>query len=349
MRGVRQGCILSPLLFNLYINNLIYAFQNAFLDPIILPNGTKLNSLFYADDLIILSRSKVRLQNCLNTLYSFSISWMLDISSKKTKIMIFQKRAKKNSDLEFHIGKQNIDIVLEYTYLGIRISSTGNFNVSLEHLKEKALHALFGLRKNTDISRLEPSLACKIFDTVITPILSYNCEIWGAYQKQDFKTWDSSPNEKTHSHFCKRYLEVSNKASNAACRGELGRFPLIVGINEKILNCIMYLFAIEKDEDSIGKQALLLSINLNSNGNTSFYSNIMELSKSYNLPNFVPNNLDKTKISRYKDIMKQKYITQWRYSVNYTRKLEFYNTFKHCYEISSYLKLTKKQSIERLW
>ena len=135
-------------------------------------------------------------------------------------------------------------------------------------------------------------------------------------------------------------MEVSNKASNAACIGELGRFPLIVGINEKILNYIMYLF--EKDEDSIVKQALLLSINLHSNGNTSFYSNIMELSKSYNLPNFVPNNLDKTKISRYKDIMKQKYITQWRYSVNYTRKLEFYNTFKHCYEISSYLNLTRK-------
>jgi len=36
-----------------------------------------------------------------------------------------------------------------------------------------------------------------------------------------------------------------DKASNAACRGELGRFPLIVGINEKILNYIMYLF--EKD------------------------------------------------------------------------------------------------------
>ena len=89
----------------------------------------------------------------------------------------------------------------------------------------------------------------------------------------------------------------------------------------------MYLF--EKDEDSIVKQALLLSINLHSNGNTSFYSNIMELSKSYNLPNFVPNNLDKTKISRYKDIMKQKYITQWRHSVNYTRKLEFYNRGGH--------------------
>jgi len=40
--------------------------------------------------------------------------------------------------------------------------------------------------------------------------------------------------------------------------------------------------------------------------------------------------------------MKQKYITQWRHSINYTWKLEFYNTFKHCYEISSYLNLTRK-------
>ena len=40
----------------------------------------------------------------------------------------------------------------------------------------------------------------------------------------------------------------------------------------------MYLF--EKDEDSIVKQAFFLHFN----GNTSFYSNIMELSKSYDLP-----------------------------------------------------------------
>ena len=82
---------------NLYVNDLPSAFQNTLSDPIILPNGTKLNSLLYADDLIIISRSKIGLQNCLNTLSSFCNSWMLDINSKKTKVMIFQKRAKKNS------------------------------------------------------------------------------------------------------------------------------------------------------------------------------------------------------------------------------------------------------------
>ena len=76
--------------------------------------------------------------------------------------MIFQKRARKFTD-NFYIGKDVIDLVHpEYTYLGTRISSNGNFNVSLEYLKDKALHALFSLRKRTKFSKLKRSLACKI-------------------------------------------------------------------------------------------------------------------------------------------------------------------------------------------
>ena len=48
---------------------------------------------------------------------------------------------------------------------------------------------------------------------MIFPILSYNSEVWEMYIKQDFKKWDSSPIEKIHLKFGKRYLEVSNKAS----------------------------------------------------------------------------------------------------------------------------------------
>ena len=132
-----------------------------------------------------------------------------------------------------------VDIVKDYTYLGTRISSPGNFTLSLEHLRQKALHALFSLRRHTDFSKLKPSLANKIFDTMISPILTYNSEVWGEFVKSDFKSWDKSGIEKTK--LCKRYLEVHNKSSNVASRSELGRFPLIIDINNKKLNYLNYL------------------------------------------------------------------------------------------------------------
>ena len=237
---------------------------------------------------------------------------MLDTNSKKTKVMIFQKRAKKNSNLEFHISEETIDIVHECTYLGTRISSvssTGNFNISLEHMKEKALriHALFSLRKHTNFSKLKPSLACKIFEAMISPILSYNSEIWGVYVKHDFKAWDNTPIEKIHLKFCKRYLEISIKASNVVSRSELGRLPLIINIYKNIRHYILYL--LRKNEDTIVKQAFRTSLELHCNGKNSFYHNLMKISEYYDLSDFDPNNLSEAKIKHYIDIIKQKYIT----------------------------------------
>ena len=92
------------------------------------------------------------------------------------------------------------------------------------------------LETNTNLSKLKAALACKIFDTMISPILTYNNEIWGVYAKPDIKTWDGSQIEKAHLQFCKRYLEVNNKASNIACRADLGRFSLNIPINQKFSN-----------------------------------------------------------------------------------------------------------------
>ena len=143
---------------------------------------------------------------------------MLKVNPKK-------KRPRKSVDINFNIGTKPNEIVQEYTYLGTRLTPTGNFTLAVEHL---TLHVFSSIRKHTLLNRLNSNTASLIFDTMKFPILSYNSEIWGMYTMQNFKTWDSSPIEKIHLNFCEHYLEVNNNASNVACRAELGSLPLII-------------------------------------------------------------------------------------------------------------------------
>ena len=141
---------------------------------------------------------------------------------------------------------------------------------------------------------------------MISPILNYNSEIWGVYTKPDFKSWDSSQIEEAHLQYCKRYLEVSSKASNVAWRAELGKFPLTVAINKKIINYTLYLH--DKENDSIVKQIFLMSSDLHNTSKNSFYSNVMRMSEYFYLPDFDPTFLTDAKIKHYVRLMQQKYI-----------------------------------------
>lgn len=64
--GVKQGCNLSPTLFNLYINDIPELFSKS-CDPVKL-GETDLNCLLYADDLVLMFESKSGLQNVLQNL-----------------------------------------------------------------------------------------------------------------------------------------------------------------------------------------------------------------------------------------------------------------------------------------
>jgi len=96
-RGVGQECILSPLLFNLYLNDIPFLLHSSCQDSnsIILPNGLPLNCLFYVDDLILISRSASGLQKQIDILQNLVEKWLLKINPHKTKKQIFQKQNRK--------------------------------------------------------------------------------------------------------------------------------------------------------------------------------------------------------------------------------------------------------------
>ena len=151
------------MLFNLYLNEIPSLLDNNDTDGILLPNGSRLNCLLYADDLVLISNSTKGLQNALTILSQFCEDWLLNVNAKKTKILIFQKKSRKSTyeKQHFFINGNKIEIVNNYTYLGINVSSNGNFRINKINLMEKTRRSIFATRRYLDFSKLPIHLANK--------------------------------------------------------------------------------------------------------------------------------------------------------------------------------------------
>ena len=249
MVGVRQGDVLSPNLFKIFINDLP-TYLSSSQDPVYL-NEKRLDCLMYADDVILVSSSAVGLQQKLNLLQTFCDDWCLSINVDKTKVLIFNKAGRVINNHRFVISGNVISCTNSYKYLGILFSASGTFTPAKKQLYDKAVKALYSLKRN--ILSLNPSIytSLHIFDHTIKPILLYSSEIWTCSLSKkatihdffDFskisKTFHS---EKLHIHFCKYILGVHKKSSNFAVASELARYPIQVNI---LLSALFYWHRLE--------------------------------------------------------------------------------------------------------
>ena len=136
-KKVRQGCPLSPVLFNLYINDLLNDLNENSFDSVHLSDKLQITCLAYADDIILISKSALGLQNLLNCLHKFGEEWKMKVNTTKTKWITFHKKNKVNKSEIFRIGNANISNVAEFVYLGLKINAAGCFKESLNLLSDK--------------------------------------------------------------------------------------------------------------------------------------------------------------------------------------------------------------------
>ena len=90
-RGVRQGCMISPLLFNFYTEHIMR--ESKLENEGIRIGGRQVNNLRYADDTVILAGNVEELQNMITKVKETSEKYGLRLNAKKTTVMVVKKTA----------------------------------------------------------------------------------------------------------------------------------------------------------------------------------------------------------------------------------------------------------------
>lgn len=149
--GVRQGDNLSPNLFKIFVNDLPNYFTERS-DDIEL-DGTPIHCLMYADDLVLFSSTASGLQSKLSEVDTYCQDWCLQVNTNKSKILIFNKAGRLLKE-KFILGKNELECVKTYKYLGLSFSASGIFSQARDELYKKSLKGYFKLCK--DILCLHP-------------------------------------------------------------------------------------------------------------------------------------------------------------------------------------------------
>ena len=220
-QGVKQGCILSPLLFNIFLSDLQDKIERKENCPVELAQGQSLGCIIWADDILLLTKSEIGLKNMLETLKNYTEHNGMSINTEKTEVMIFNKTGR-HIRKNFVYGDQTISTTRQYKYLGFLVTPSGEINSGLKDLKARAMRAFVKIRKQTGVLfQKYPLVSLKLFEALIKPILLYASDFWGI-----LKLPNNNPLEIMQQSFYKQLLGVQKQTTNVGVLLEMGEVSL---------------------------------------------------------------------------------------------------------------------------
>ena len=233
--GLRQGCVLSPLLYAIFINSLADMLKASAAEGTV--NGVRLSEnamdqlllLLFADDIVLVSESLTDLQNMADKLAVHAKMWRYEVNLRKTKYMCFNEARQYNGQaastcVRDHVagqttlvwdGGQPIERVSQYKYLGIHLHEKLKWTTHKRYVLNKTADAAETVRRK-GIYQMQPRQATYIWTSLVRCCAEYAVDVWcdPADEWKDL--------ERVQVDVARNVLRVDRASKHDFVRGELG-------------------------------------------------------------------------------------------------------------------------------
>ena len=170
--GVRQGCLLSPTLFNIFLEDIMNDALSNHTGSIKI-NGRNITNLRFADDIDGLAGSEEELINLTECLFKSANRFGMEINPSKTKLMLNDDNCQPNIDIHGEI----IETVKSFKYLGSIINENGSRKEILSRAAQ-ASQAYSNLKIIWNDKDIRLKYKLKLMDSLVNSIFLYACETW---------------------------------------------------------------------------------------------------------------------------------------------------------------------------
>lgn len=175
LAGVLQGDVLSPDLFKAFINDLPRFLADAGCTGVNVSDMRKVVLLLFADDILLWGDTQTELQLQLDTLRDYCRLWQLEVSAKKTKVLLSPCA---NLDGPLLYDGKELEIVDSNPYLGVLFSGGTDFSAMIEKTVKKALARQSALSTILTNRQLPMLLRYTLWTTLVRPILEWGLEVY---------------------------------------------------------------------------------------------------------------------------------------------------------------------------
>lgn len=176
-KGVKQGCVLSPLLYNIYSEQIMEEALNEISEGIKI-NGVLINNLKYADDTVLIADSDQGLQKLITKINEVSKRYCLNINPEKTKCMIFNKESVNTKTSVITCDNKELKQVSEVKYLGKMFTYNNNQDIEIKKRIAMAKLNFNKMSKYLTNRKLNIKTRLKMLKSYVWSALLYSCETW---------------------------------------------------------------------------------------------------------------------------------------------------------------------------